>query len=97
MADSVQEKAFAEAGGSSSFMPIHMAEIGTDNFSREFTLSLLETKDRTIEQIEDALERMEDGVYGVCEKCETKIPKARLNVIPYATLCVKCASRLESI
>jgi DnaK suppressor protein len=95
MADSVHEKAFAEAGGSSSFMPTHMAEIGTDNCEREFTLSLLETKDRTLEQIEDALERVEDGYYGVCEQCEAKIPKARLNVIPYATLCVKCAFRLE--
>jgi DnaK suppressor protein len=93
--DSVHEGAFAEAGGSSSFMPIHMAETGTDSFDPEFTLSLLESTERTLQQIEAALNRMEDGVYGACELCEAKIPKFRLNVIPHAALCVKCASRLE--
>ncbi len=38
---------------------------------------------------------MEDGIYGMCEKCEGKIPKARLDAIPYTVVCVKCASRLE--
>ena len=55
----------------------------------------MESKDRTLDQIEEALERMEDGTYGVCEKCEREIPKARLNAIPYTILCVQCASRLE--
>ncbi|NQU20844.1 MAG: TraR/DksA C4-type zinc finger protein, partial [Candidatus Nealsonbacteria bacterium] len=67
----------------------------TDNFEREFTLTLMESKDRTLEQIEEALERIEDGIYGVCEKCDGKIPKVRLNAIPYAILCVRCASRIE--
>jgi DnaK suppressor protein len=76
-------------------MPIHMADIGTDNFEREFTLTLVESKDRTLEQIEEALERMEDGIYGVCDNCSAKIPKTRLNAIPYAALCVRCAARVE--
>jgi len=95
MADAVLEKTLSEANGGLSVMPIHMADIGTDNFEREFTLSLMESKDQTLDQIEEALERMEDGTYGVCEKCERKIPKARLNAIPYTILCVQCASRLE--
>jgi DnaK suppressor protein len=41
------------------------------------------------------LERIEDGSYGSCEECGVKIPKARLNAIPYATTCVKCAEQLE--
>ncbi|MFH1921882.1 MAG: TraR/DksA C4-type zinc finger protein [Planctomycetota bacterium] len=95
MADAVLEKTLSETNGGLSAMPIHMADIGTDNFEREFTLSLMESKDQTLDQIEEALERMEDGTYGVCEKCESKIPKARLNAIPYTILCVQCASRLE--
>ena len=95
MTDAVLEKTLMQANGDLSAMPIHMADIATDNFEREFTLTLMESKDRTLEQIEEALECIEDGIYGVCEKCDAKIPKVRLNAIPYTILCVKCASRLE--
>ena len=95
MTDAVLEKTPMQASGDLSAMPIHMADVGTDNFEREFTLTLMESKDRTLEQIEEALERIEDGMYGVCEKCNARIPKARLNAIPYAVLCVRCAARME--
>jgi RNA polymerase-binding protein DksA len=81
--------------GNISSMPIHMADIGTENFDQEFTLSLMQTEESTLEAIEAALERIEDGTYGTCEECGVKIPKARLNAIPYATTCVKCAEQLE--
>ena len=77
-------------------MPIHMADVGSDNFEQEFTLSLMESGEETLEQIEDALERIEDGVYGVCVECTGKIPKTRLNAIPHTPHCVKCASQLQS-
>ena len=96
MTDAVLEKTLMQANGDLSAMPIHMADIGSQNFEREFTLSLMETKDQALDQIEEALQRLEDGEYGVCEDCESRIPKARLDAIPYSTLCVKCASRLES-
>ena len=92
MADSVLQKTLAEANGNSSVMPMHMADIGSDNFEREFTLRLLATKDRTLDQIEQALERMEDGFYGVCQEGGSRIPKTRLDAVPYTTSCVKCAS-----
>jgi len=95
MTDAVLEKTLMQANGGLSAMPTHMADIGTDNFEREFTLTLMESKDRALEQIEEALERIEDGIYGVCENCNAKIRKARLNAIPYAILCVRCASRIE--
>ena len=95
MADAVLAKTLMQANGDLSSMPIHMADIGTDNFEREFTLTLMESKDRTLEHIEGALERIEDGIYGVCEECDAKILKTRLKAIPYTVLCVKCASRLE--
>ena len=95
MADAALNKSRSEANGDLSSMPIHMADIGSDNFEQEFTLSLMESEGGTLEQIESALERIEDGEYGECEECGARIPKTRLNALPYATMCVKCASRLE--
>lgn len=82
-------------GGNLSSMPIHMADIGSDNFEQEFSLTLMQTEESTLDAIELALERIEDGKYGICEECEVKIPKARLNAIPYTTVCVKCAQLHE--
>jgi len=95
MADATLKKSRSEANGDLSSMPIHMADIGSDNFEQEFTLSLMQSEGGTLEQIEVALERIEDGTYGQCEECGGKIPKQRLNAIPYATMCVKCASESE--
>jgi DnaK suppressor protein len=95
MADAALNKSRSEASGDLSSMPIHMADLGTDNFEQEFTLSLMESEGDTLERIEAALERIEEGTYGLCEECGVRIPKTRLNAIPYATLCVKCASQLE--
>jgi len=97
MADATLNKSRSEANGDLSSMPIHMADIGSDNFEQEFTLSLMESEGGTLEQIEAALERIEDGEYGQCEECGARIPKTRLNALPYATMCVKCASRLEDV
>ena len=47
-------------------------------------------------QVESALERIEQGAYGACVECEAKIPKTRLNALPYTPYCVKCASKLEA-
>ncbi len=97
MAETALKKNRDAAHGTLSSMPIHMADLGSDNFEQEFTLSLVETEGVTLAQIEAALERIEDGTYGTCEECGVKIPKSRLMAIPYATMCVKCASRLEQL
>ena len=95
MADKALNKSLLESSGNLSATPLHMADIGTDNFDQEFTLSLVESGSGTLTQIEAALERIDEGTYGVCEECECRIPKVRLNAIPYAYLCVKCASETE--
>lgn len=95
MADSALKQSRTEANGDLSSMPIHMADIGTDNFEQEFTLSLMQSEGGTLDKIEAALERVEEGTYGGCEECGAKIPKTRLNALPYATMCVKCASEYE--
>lgn len=95
MADAALRKRRSEANGDLSSMPIHMADIGSDNFEQEFTLSLMQSEGETLELIEASLERIEEGTYGHCEECGVKIPKTRLNAIPYASLCIKCAEQQE--
>lgn len=76
-------------------MPNDLAELGTDNFDQELTLSLLGSDKDALDQIDGALKRIEDGSFGLCEECGKKIPKSRLEAIPYAALCVRCASQQE--
>jgi RNA polymerase-binding transcription factor DksA len=96
LADAALKKNRAEANGDLSSMPIHMADLGSDNFEQEFTLSLMENDEMTLDAIEGALERIDAGSYGDCEECGSKIPKTRLQAIPYTALCVKCASAMET-
>ena len=96
MADAALNKTRAEASGDLSLMPIHMADVGTDNYEQEFTLSLLQKDEGTLELLEAALERIEEGVYGTCQECGGRIPKTRLNAIPFTPHCVKCASKIET-
>ncbi len=95
LADAALSKSRSEASGDLSSMPIHMADIGSDNYEQEFTLSTMESEQETLDAIESALERIEDRTYGKCEDCEKPIPKTRLKAIPYTTLCIKCASKRE--
>jgi RNA polymerase-binding protein DksA len=83
-----------DQAGDLSNMPIHMADISSDNFELELTLGLIENEERQIKEIDLALERLKDGSYGRCDNCEVKIKKARLKAIPNANLCIAC-KRLE--
>lgn len=82
--------------GNGNAMPIHMAELGSENYEQEFTLSLMESEEDTLAAIDEAIGRIEDGVYGKCTACDGVIPKLRLNAIPYAPMCVACAEKSES-
>jgi DnaK suppressor protein len=81
--------------GNLSNVPLHMADLGTDNYDQEFTLGLIENEQGTLELVEEALERMENGTYGQCAECGEPIAKPRLQAIPYARHCIKCARKLE--
>ena len=96
MADAALNKTRAEASGDLSLMPIHMADVGTDNYEQEFTLSLMQNEEGVLDLVESALERIEDGDYGVCVDCQGRIPKTRLSALPYTPFCVKCASKAEN-
>ncbi|MFO0790204.1 MAG: TraR/DksA C4-type zinc finger protein [Pirellulales bacterium] len=93
MADVALRKSGNESRDSA--MPIHMAELGSDNFEQEFTLGLMEADEGTLSSIDHALERIQDGTFGKCVQCEGQISKARLNAIPYTPVCIKCAELQE--
>lgn len=93
---SMADAALKNDNSENSAMPIHMAELGSDNFEQEFTLSLLATEEDTLGMIERALERIDSGTYGTCEECGGTIPKARLNALPHTPVCVKCAATRDA-
>ncbi|MCG3129210.1 MAG: RNA polymerase-binding transcription factor DksA [Phycisphaerae bacterium] len=76
-----------DASGDLSSMPIHMADIGTDNYEQEFTLGLIEGERKNLREIEAALERIERGTYGLCQATGRPIGKARLKANPWAKFC----------
>jgi DnaK suppressor protein len=83
------------ASGDLSNMPIHMADIGSDNFEQEFTLGLIESERQLLREIDEALMRIQDGSYGICLGTGKPIAKARLNAKPWAKYCIEYARRLE--
>ena len=89
------DKALQSDSGELSKVPLHLADAGTDNFEQEFSLSLAEAGSQSLPLIEAAIKRIAEGKYGICEECGINIPRARLNAVPFAYLCVKCASELE--
>jgi DnaK suppressor protein len=74
---------------------LHMADSGTDNFDRDFALSLLSSDQDAIYEIEEALKRIEKSTYGVCELTGKTIPKARLEAIPWTRFTVEAQAQLE--
>jgi RNA polymerase-binding transcription factor DksA len=95
LADEALRATGGEASGSLSNAPLHMADLGTDNFEQEFTLSLLQNQEQALEEISDAIERIRQGTFGLCEECHGPIPKARLQALPYTRHCVACARKLQ--
>ena len=91
----MEDNALNKDHSTTTSMPNSMAELGTGNFDQELTLRVLGSEEDALKQIEAAIERIEDGSYGLCDKCGEKIPKVRLDAIPYAAECVRCASEQE--
>jgi len=73
----------------------HSADHGTDNFDREFALSLASTEQDVLYEVDEALQRIEEGTYGICEMTGVYIEKARLEVIPYTRFSVQAQAKME--
>lgn len=91
----MSREALGSEAAAANRAPIHPAEVGTHSFEQEFTLNLLSSDSEHLDRIEAALAKISDDAYGLCEECDGRIPKARLEVIPDTPYCVKCASKLE--
>lgn len=89
------KKSRLDASGDLSSMPIHMADIGSDNYEQEFSLELMNGERKIVRDIFAALKRIEEGTYGICEGTGDPIPKARLEGIPWTPYCVKYAEMIE--
>jgi DnaK suppressor protein len=72
------------------------ADAAFDSSGEEIASKLAELEAKELAQVERALRRLKSGTYGKCEVCATKIPVARLNALPYSTLCIKCQREIES-
>lgn len=84
-----------EASGDLSNYGIHMADQGTDNFDREFALSLVSNEQEVLYEIDEALHRIESGTYGICEMTGQPIEIERLKVLPYARYCREAQEQIE--
>ena len=81
--------------GDLSNMPTHPADIGTDNFEHEFSLGLLESERQMLTEIDQALDRINAGTYGVCLGTDSPIGVARLRAKPWAKYCIDYARKVE--
>ncbi|MBM3314555.1 hypothetical protein FJY71_01750 [candidate division WOR-3 bacterium] len=79
-----------EASGDLSHHRTHVADQGTENYQREMASRLKTVESRTLREIDEALRRIAAGTYGVCAGCGRPIPRARLEVVPHARVCMRC-------
>lgn len=92
----MEREALRSSGGSNlSTLPIHMADMGTDNYEQEFTLGLVETERRLLREINLALAKIQNGSFGICEGTGKPISKARLEVQPWARYSIEYAKQME--
>lgn len=95
ISDDTLKKSQKEASGDISGYTYHMADVATDNYDREFYLGLASNERQSLYELEDALKRIEDGSFGICDGCKNHISKIRLKAVPSARLCIKCQEKTE--
>ncbi|MDD3282799.1 MAG: TraR/DksA C4-type zinc finger protein, partial [Candidatus Cloacimonetes bacterium] len=84
-----------ESSGDLSSYSYHQADQGSDTNYMEHTVMMMESEREKIRLLNDAMRRIQDGSFGLCEMCGENIPDSRLQIIPYATLCIECKEKME--
>jgi RNA polymerase-binding protein DksA len=92
---SMEREALRSGGGGLSSLPVHMADMGTDNYEQEFTLGLVEKDRNLLREINAALAKIQNGTYGLCEGTGNPISKARLEAQPWARFSIEHARQME--
>ena len=72
------------------------ADMGSDTFELDFALSLMENEGEALQRIDEALKRLDDGLFGDCLECGRRIVKARLRAIPWSAYCIDCQRKAEA-
>ncbi len=96
MKDETLSKSRKDASGDLSTMPLHMADIGSENYEQEFTLGLVESEEEELREIDGALERVKNKSLGICEACSKSITKSSLKAKPHARRCIACKRKEEA-
>jgi RNA polymerase-binding protein DksA len=92
----MEREALRSAAGSNLYnLPLHMADMGTDNYEQEFTLGLVEKDRNLLREINTALAKIMDGSYGICEGTGKPISKVRLEAQPWARFSIEYARQME--
>jgi len=89
------KKSQKDASGDISGYTYHMADVATDAYDREFSLGLASNEQKILYELDDALKRIDEGTFGICEECKSPITKTRLKALVYTRLCVKCQEKKE--
>jgi DnaK suppressor protein len=84
-----------EPSGGLSDVPVHPADLAGDDYEQQVDLGLLENEARILAEVSDALARIERGSFGRCENCGREISRERLEALPYARYCIRCARELQ--
>ena len=84
-----------EASGDLSAYTVHMADMAADTYERELSMNIVSSEQEILYQIDDALKRLDDGSFGVCQQCSQPIAMSRLKAVPYASLCIECQRSKE--
>jgi RNA polymerase-binding protein DksA len=93
---SMEREALRTSSGTNlSTLPMHMADMGTDNYEQEFTLGLMEKDRKLLRDLNDGLAKIQNGTYGICEGTGKPISKARLQAQPWARYSIEYARKLE--
>lgn len=78
-----------------SYYPIHAADIANEVFETETSFMIKSSEEDLLKYIDNALERMDEGIYGICVDCGDRINKKRLKALPWATRCIDCKNKYE--
>jgi RNA polymerase-binding transcription factor DksA len=88
-------KSQKDISGDMSGYGLHIADVASDNYERDFSLGLVSDERKVLLEIEEALKRIEVKNYGICQVCEKAIAGIRLKSIPYVKCCKKCQEKME--
>ena len=79
-----------DASGDLSAYTVHMADMAADTYDRELSINFVSSEQEILYQIDDALKRLDEGSFGLCQQCNQPISMSRLKAVPYASMCIAC-------